>query len=296
MEDYLTEDAEEDLANFYKEINANSVVAVTDGNPHSTTAYIASQSYNEFATRVGMTREERENQRELGGSFSMGVVPDAGLIDAGDFEGYTFSLPISMRAKFGDRVGLGITIPFNYVQIEDADIFQVGAIVGLPITIIQESSDNPWHWQLTPSGHGAGAGSVDFASGGLAVGGSASSVVSYNFNSCTLSMGNQISIFEGMEVAGFDSGISQQILKNGLQLSIPIAQRWLFEARGVYSRFLDDAAIDDYFTVGGDFVYRFLGGADAEATRRGYVLLGAYAELADDYTAPHVRVGTGWRY
>ena len=109
-------------------------------------------------------------------------------------------------------------------------------------------------------------------------------------------MGNQISIFEGMEVAGFDSGISQQILKNGLQLSIPIAQRWLFEARGVYSRFLDDAAIDDYFTVGGDFVYRFLGGADAEATRRGYVLLGAYAELADDYTAPHVRVGTGWRY
>jgi hypothetical protein len=54
--------------------------------------------------------------------------------------------------------------------------------------------------------------------------------------------------------------------------------------------------VDDYFTVGGSVAYRFLGKAGAPKAKRGYVFGGVYADLADHYTAPHVRLGTGWKF
>ena len=90
--------------------------------------------------------------------------------------------------------------------------------------------------------------------------------------------------------------ISQQILKNGLQLTVPLGRRWLGQISGTWTHFVQRAAVTDYATLGGHMAYRLLGKRDTDRVRRGYLFLGAYVDLGNRYTSPHFRAGTGWQY
>lgn len=296
IEDYLEEDGTDDLGDLYKQLNRRSFVAITDGTPHASTALAANQVWNSYSTRVGTTEEELSRGGGLCCTFGLGAGVDVGSIEANGFSGTSVTMPLSMRSQLSERVGLGVDIPLNWTQIENADIFNAGVVLGLPITLIKEGADSPLNWIVAPVGHVNAVGSEDMANGGLIGGGSLASVVSYRLpNNMTLSMGNQISAFEGVEVSGFTPGVSNQLLKNGLTLSIPIAERWVFETRGLYTSFLQDAAVDGYWTVGGDLVYRFLGDFE-QKSKRAYAMLGVYGDIAKNYSSPHVRLGTGWKF
>jgi len=170
----------------------------------------------------------------------------------------------------------------------------------VPVKIFKQDADHRWLWQVTPSGGALVAGSADYLAGGLLYAGTLTSLLGYDFGPFAVAMGNQIGFCDTINLkAGdyeFDSGVEQRILKNGLQVSVPFGGRWVAQVRGTYTRFLEDAAVPDYFTVGGDVAYRFLGKADAEEAKRGYAFVGVYADLADNYTSPHVRLGTAWKF
>lgn len=296
IEDYLEEQGTDDLGELYKQLNRRSFVAITDGTPHASTALAANQVWNSYSSRVGVSEEEAARDGGLCCTFGLGAGVDVGSFEANGFSGTTVTVPLSMRAQLADRVGLGVDVPLNWTQVESADVFNAGVVLGLPITVIKEGADSPLNWIVAPVGHVNGTGSVDMANGGLIGGGSLASVVSYRLpNNMTLSMGNQISAFEGVEVSGFTPGVSNQLLKNGLTLSIPVGERWVFETRGLYTSFLQDAAVDGYWTVGGDLIYRFLGDYE-DKSKRAYAMLGVYGDIAKNYSSPHVRLGTGWKF
>src|SRR5437867_1096383 len=91
--DFLKKDGTAQLANFYREINAGSLVAVTDGNPHSSTALLADRAYDQFGMTIGQTREEKEHFKKSSGGFSITLEPQAGQIEANGFKGVSASLP-----------------------------------------------------------------------------------------------------------------------------------------------------------------------------------------------------------
>lgn len=296
VEDFLIEDGANDYAELHREIAKQSEVAVTDGNPNSATGQLGYQTFRQFAMTAGLTFEERNRPRAYEDSFHVGMVPDVGYIDAGKFNGYSLSLPIDIRMKISDRVGLAFNIPLNYTEIESASVFHGGFGLGIPIKVVEPSDGHPWSWTLTPFGGGIASLSEDFAAGGLLLQGGGASLFSYHFNQFTLSIGNQINLFDGQEIAGYDSEVDQQLTKHGLQLSLPFRQRWLADLYGIYSSYLEDAAVDDFWTFGADLVYRMLGEQEASAMQRGYIYGGVYVDVGDDYLSPHARLGTGWKF
>ena len=166
--------------------------------------------------------------------------------------------------------------------------------------VIPRTKGNPWAWQLTPFAGVSASGSKDFAAGGLLANGGLNSMLAHDFGRCTLSMGNHFSTYEGVPLTissfKFDPGVSQQILKNGLKLDIPVGRRWIFDVYGVHTKFINTAAVDQYFTVGGELGYRMLGKADAANKKNGYMKLGVYADVGSNFTSAHAQVGTGWKF
>ena len=296
---FMKKEGASELAKFLKAINAQSAVAVSDGNPMSTTATFASQSFNDFGMEMGETREEKENPKEYSG-IGLGFAADVGRFEAEGFKGTTYSLPLYARFKLSDRVGLHFNLPLNYTELEGAQIFGAGVGLGFPIKVIPHAKDNPWYWQVTPSGGAVASGSEDLLAGGLLAQAAFTSLLAYDFKHFTLSMGNHLSWFEGIPLEygdiKFDPGISQQVIKNGVKASIPFGRRWVAELYGIHTKFLETAAVDQYFTVGGELGYRFLGKPNAGKKKNGYVKIGLYSHLSDKFTSANAQFGTGWKF
>ena len=64
----------------------------------------------------------------------------------------------------------------------------------------------------------------------------------------------------------------------------------------MHTKFLTSAAVDQYATIGGEIGYRFLGKADAPNKKGGYMKIGLYADLGENYTSAHAQIGTGWKF
>jgi hypothetical protein len=117
----------------------------------------------------------------------------------------------------------------------------------------------------------------------------------------TLTMGNYIGIFEGVDVSlgnySLDSNIDQQILKNGLRVSLPFAHNWLVEAYGICTNFLQSAAVSTYFTVGAELGYHFIYRRGEDAVDLGYLKLGLYVDIGNkSYQSGHIQIGSGWKF
>jgi hypothetical protein len=79
-------------------------------------------------------------------------------------------------------------------------------------------------------------------------------VFSYQWHGITATYRNYISFFEGDLLTSddrkFPSGVSQQIMTNGLRHDGPFARSWIVEAYGIYTRFFQPAANSSYWTIG----------------------------------------------
>lgn len=300
IEDFLKKDGSSEMAKFLKAMNARSAVAVSDGNPNSTTAYSAGQSYENYAMTFAETNEEKDSQKQSAGRVGAGVVADVGTFDANGISGKTYSLPLYARFKISDRVGLNFDIPLSYVDVEGAQIFGGGLNLGMPIKAIAKSKGSSWFWQVAPSIGVTASGSKDFAAGGLLVNGGLNSLLSHDFGPVTLSLGTHFSGHEGVPLTissyRFDPGVSQYILKNGLKLDVPFGRRWVFDVYAIHTKFIKAAAVNQYATVGGEIGYRLLGRSDAAKKKNGYIKVGVYADLGKDFTSAHAQFGTGWKF
>jgi hypothetical protein len=80
-------------------------------------------------------------------------------------------------------------------------------------------------------------------------------VFSYQWHGITATYGSYISFFEGDILTSddpkFPSGVSQQIMKNGLRLDVAFAKS-VIEAHEIYTQFFQPAAISSYWTIGAE--------------------------------------------
>lgn len=299
IEDFLKSEGSAELAKFMKAMAARSLVTITDGNPNASTARSASEAFQNYGMTFAETREEKNADKPTGRA-GFGIIADVGSFDANGIKGTVYSLPMFARFKLTDRVGLDFNMPLNYTEIEGAKAFGLGLGLGVPVKVIPRAKDSPWYWQLTPFGGANATGSKDLAAGGLLANGGLNSLLSHDFGAFTLSMGNHFSLYEGIPITvsgyKFDPGVSQQMVKNGLKLDVPIGKRWIFDVYAVHTKFLTAAALDQYITVGGEIGYRFLGKPDAAKKSGGYLKLGLYADVGDNYTSAHAQFGSGWKF
>jgi hypothetical protein len=301
IENFLKKDGSDVYARFLKSMAAQSLVAVSDGNPNATTAIAAGQSFQNYAMTFAETREEKDAPQS-GDRVALGIIADIGAFDANGIKGTAYSLPMFARFKLTERVGLNFDIPLSYIDIDGAKVFGVGLGIGLPVKVIPRAKDNPWFWQLAPSVGVNASASEDMLAGGMVVHSGLNSLLAYDFGSFTLSMGNHISVYEGMPLTlasyRFDPGVSQQIVKNGLKLDVPIGQRWIVDVYAIHTKFLAAAGLDQYVTVGGELGYRFGGSGKPGAAKKGggYMKLGLYADVGQDYTSAHAQIGSSWKF
>ena len=300
MKDFLKSDGSAEYAKFLKAINASSKTSSTDGNPGSVTGTKSFQNYSEYSSTVSQTREEKETPKAAEGRVGFGLVGDVGTFRANGISGTAYSLPLSMKFRVSERVGLNFSLPLSYTTIEKASIFGVGLGVGVPIKVIEARPDNPWSWQVSPFGGADVSGSRELVVGGLIANGGAGSVLTYDFGAVALSLGNQFSLYESVEVefngVKVDPGVSQKIVKNGLKLDIPFKRRWVFDVYGIHTKYLEAAGVDQYFTFGAEVGYRMLGKPDAPKKKNGYVKLGFYTDVGNGYSSQHIQFGTGWKF
>jgi hypothetical protein len=299
LTDFLKTDGSAEVAKFLKAMSAQSLVTITDGNPNASTARTASEAFQSYGMSFAETREEKNADKPTGRA-GFGIIADVGSFDANGIKGTVYSLPMFARFKLTDRVGLDFNLPLNYTEVEGAKAFGLGLGLGIPVKVIPRAKDSPWYWQLTPFGGANATASKDLAAGGLLANGGLNSLLSHDFGAFTLSMGNHFSLYEGIPITvsgyKFDPGVSQQMVKNGLKLDVPIGNRWIFDVYAVHTKFLTAAALDQYITVGGEIGYRFLGKPDAAKKGGGYLKLGLYADVGDNYTSAHAQFGSGWKF
>lgn len=299
IEDYLKENGSDEVAKILKALNRRSPLGVNAGNPNSTSSLIAQDIFQEY----GFPDSQSNAQKEAGGhdgGFGIGIIGDAGLIEANGYEARSYTLPLAFRIFSSKRWAVDFKIPLNYTQIEGADIYRIGTALAVPIVIIRGTPEkpSPWFWQVTPSAGSMATVSIDLVNGGILNNASLSSALGYDlgerFKNITIAMGNQITFIESMEVGAqgysFDPDVSAQILKNGLRVSVPFGQSWVWDIYGIDTRFLGDSSYaDGYETVGTALGFK-------PNVNGGYFKVGTYANFAEDYSSVNFQLGAGWNF
>lgn len=293
---YLKQSGSADLARFLAAINKQSVAGVLDGNPNAATAQIANQNFMEYGMRPTETAAEKgdgEPEKTSRSGFSMAA--DAGTFRSRGIEGQTYSWTPMIPFTVGKerRVRLELALPLNYTKIEGADEYRVGAQLGVAMLLVKRTKTQPWLWQVTPHGGAVVAGSADLVAGGVLLSGGATSYTSYRQGNWEFSMGNHVSLHEGLRVSvdnyTFDPQVSQQIIKNGLKVGRSLGEHWYAEVYVLDTEFVQAAYTSRFTTVGAGVGYR-------GAKQKGYVMLGTYADFGPGYQSAHFQFGTGWKF
>ncbi len=291
---FVKRDGAAEWAKFLKAINQLSAVAVSDGNPTSTTALIANSMFDGFGSAASRAREINGKNNSFGISF------DGGTFNADGFRGHSYTLPINGYFRATDRMTLHVEIPLQFIEVEGANIYQGGFTVGVPTKLVEASENQPWSWDVTPTAAFALSGSQAMVAGGGLFAGALTNVAAYRWQNITLTYGNFMSFFQGVRLTvgnyDFDSSVSQQIMKNGLRVSVPFADRWLFEAYGIHTKFFRSAAVNSYFTLGVDIGYRLKLKLYGNEVPLGYFTLGFHSDLAGNYDSALFRFGSAWTF
>lgn len=302
----------DEFANFFKKdgaglytdllkaISATSKVSPTDGNPNADTARNASNDYNSGAKVSGETKAEKKSNAAAAAASGFRVDADLGTFTANGIQGRTFALPLSKRFVLSERVKLDVGLPLSYSTIGNATIYSVGLNLGFPTDILKKANGQPISWRVTPFGGASATASREMLLGGAILRGGISNLVAYDFGKFEVAIGNQISQHSSMEldIAGtkVDPGVDQQILKNGVQICVPLAQHWIVEGYVIHTNFLAAAGVKQYLTYGGDVGYRIMETKDAVSRFVGTLRVGAYVDSGSGFTGAHFRIGSNWKF
>ena len=128
IQDYLKKSGSSDYARFLKAIAAQSPAGAFDGNPNSSSAQNASETFGDYAWAPPMTATAQNQMNSTGtasaksSAVGFGLLADVGTIRAAGFKAQTYSLTprIPIRLGGSDRVRLDIGIPLNYTRLQGA--------------------------------------------------------------------------------------------------------------------------------------------------------------------------------
>jgi hypothetical protein len=133
----------------------------------------------------------------------------------------------------------------------------------------------------TPTAAFAASGSREIIGGGAL-----SNLFTYRWHGITASYGNYISFFNGDVLTNndprFPAGVNQQIMKNGLRFDIPFHNDWIIDVYGIY--------------IGVEVGRHFTWNVEGQNVDLGFLSLGLYTELGNNYQSGHVQIGSAWRF
>ena len=193
---YLKTEGRDDLKEFYRAIDRLSRVAVSDGNPSSTTARSAQNAYDRFGFRgneLGRYTVTPEGNRDgIGLRLDVGVDSDG--YSAGGYNGGSVTGTVSVNYFFTEHIGLSLGSYLTLQSVEDSDTVHFGTTFGAPLRPVVMHGNTGWDWQVTPFISDAEGESVDMAVGGALSGIGAANYVGWTPTpKFTIAMANQIS-------------------------------------------------------------------------------------------------------
>ncbi len=315
IEDFLKEGADGELGRFMREMAKRSLVFIVDGNPSATTARASRYRYNRFGLMDDL--RPRHNPVRRGGTIDSGgdseayssqsvSVTDsvdtgrarlrfdvsAGTIDTDVGDGTDFRFAVSNEFRIGERVALVFGVPFSYHKIESSEVYNLAAHLDLPITFIRRTEMDGWTWKVTPGLIAAGSGSTDFIAGGLMRGVGVTNLIGYDYGPWSFSFISQFDTYESVELKydsyEFDPDISQDILTNGVRVAYALDESWYLYGGLSYTDFLEDAAVDNYWSPAAGARFRTGHGWD--------VNIGYEGDTGDGYDAHRLTGGVQWTF
>ena len=307
LKDFLKANGEGIYARFLKEVAKRSAVAVTDGNPSSSTASSTRTDFQNFGmTPVGefdfgegsiLAAEEGVGLGGFGLGFNSGrfEADVAGVSYEGQFAEVGFAW---LNVGLGDRVRLVAPISANYLEIEGTAVYGLSQSFALPVRILQMNKTDRWNWRLTPIGGVNVRVSPDALSGSLLWNAGLVNSIDYRVNRrLIVCLINQATVFRSIPIEysdySFDAEIDQLITKNGLRFVTPITRRIVGDLFIIRTDFLEDAAIDNFYTFGASVSF--------QATKRFNLTLGANYDLGetdtnDEFKSYSVGLSSAWRW
>ncbi|MEQ8845684.1 MAG: hypothetical protein RIB58_12600 [Phycisphaerales bacterium] len=354
--DFLEKDGADTVADFLREINQRSLVAVTDGNPQATTAQMAAYKYNRFGKHQDLTRLERRimsgdvvqpspgafrvrgfgqeqgrqddqmqavgdatgfNQESAAGQdgqldtrmegegapvgaasvqfFDPGsdrglrvrFDAQAGIADADGLESTFVNLSGSFEYRLNRFVGVAASFPISYYDVEGADVFTFGAHLDVPIRLVQQDDGKGFTFQIAPGALIAGSGSYEMVSGGLFWGVGGTALASYEIQDWLFSGAVSYTHFDSISLEldefEFDPALTQDYVRVGGKATYFVGDNAYLFGGASYSDFLDDAAVDNYWSPTAGVGIRTGGGFNFRLAYEG--------DFGDDYEAHKIQLG-----
>ena len=191
---------------FLREMNGATPLAMLSGNPKSTVALMGDNAYRKFGFDDSRSRMGFGETIDRWGNFELRVDAGISTVKTDQFSGdmWAFDPSLTFAGDFGRHVGLSFSLIGQYRNYQGAKLADIGAELALPITI-KRPDEGPWYWQITPFVQAAGGVSVDFAAGGLFMGGGAVNALGWNRGRYELLMSNEIAYYgapKGILLAG----------------------------------------------------------------------------------------------
>ncbi len=267
IQNFLRKEGSSELAEMRRYVNTVSPAGITDGNPYSTTALLASEFFDALALDPNRTFGDEPRQP---GEVRLSLISGGGAYNASTFHGWRLSARVQADYRVNRKLSLVAILPFNYLNLEGSQIYGVGGGLGVPIAILGNFEERKTRLTVAPFVGGMFRWSEDLAGGGAMVSAGANA-------SLTVPLGEhwepslivQISDYRGVpfDVDGYqlDKVVDQQVLKVGGQVVYRITDSLLAEGYAVANRFLQDAAVQNWVTVGAGLKLRlwrqwFIGG------------------------------------
>ena len=263
IEDFLKGEGDEGGASVYAEFLAalreQILVSVVDGNPNAATAVFGGQSFRRHAIpgpeAYGGPRALTFDLDEDRVAF-VRYEGTAGLYDAGDFEGTRYTGQLHGGVDLTERIGLSGAYTLGYQKVEDADLFQAGFEVGVPITLVgvapAHGGERGVSVRLIPVVQVGGAGSIDTADGGAFFGYGGNAAAAWRVGDFTFSGGVGLVAYDGFDATiddfEFETDLSQGVFSAGGEVLWRVGNAFSLDAGASYHRFLDDAAVEDWWS------------------------------------------------
>jgi len=278
IKDFLLKDGSSEYAKFLQKINEQSLLGVVDGNPRATTAIMSDHAYRTFGLNRSPARiEDAGKAGDVASNFRFDI--EGGVTDNDDAD-ETFVTGSFGSGFVGERFGLTFSTIINYRDIDGSSLYSIGEELGLPIQIITTGGGNGLSWQLTPTGIVAAGASYDLAAGGTMWGVGLTSAVDLRLGNFVFTLADQIAYYKGFSVDigeyNFDTNVDQTVLKNGVGVAYLFGRAYV-DGSITYTNFLQDAAVDHFWTPSIGFGWKFGAASGLHIAYKG--------DFGDDYTA-----------
>lgn len=291
LTDWLLEKGTDEVAKLLRAVAETAATGLTDGNPASATARMTDRAFRTFSffnasSAMRGSNGGLYNAVWIHHSQSQADAPVGG-IDTAETE-----IDLPWWLHFGESVSLIGNMVGQYRDTEGTEIYGVGGDIGLGIRLVPRGAEDDFGWQLTPYTGLYGLGSHDGATGGLLDHFGLSNRFEFKLTrDSSLIIANQFAYYDSLEIeidnVKIDPDLEQMVVKNGIMLDVPAPWGTTIYHNFFVSdtRFLENAAIDNYQTAGAGFSIR-----DKKVSLNAYF---SY-DFTDLYEGWNAGLGLGW--